>query len=86
MSEDILKLIESNPKVMFGKPVIKGTRIPVDLVLERLAHGSSHQEIIESFPNITQEHIYACLYYASLQIRNEHIYAIASWTLLPMRA
>jgi uncharacterized protein (DUF433 family) len=78
MSEDIVKLIETNPKVMFGKPVIRGTRIPVDLILERLAHGSSHQQIIESFPNITQEQIYACLHYAFLQIRNEHIYAIAS--------
>jgi uncharacterized protein (DUF433 family) len=79
MSEDLLKKhIEVNPKIMFGKPVIKGTRIPVDLILERLAYASTMEEIIESYPNISKEDIYACLYYASLQIRNENIYAIAS--------
>jgi uncharacterized protein (DUF433 family) len=77
MSEDILKLIEINPEVMFGKPVIKGTRIPVDLILERLAHRNSVEEILESYPNITREAIDACLYYATLQIRNENIYSIA---------
>jgi len=47
MSEDILKLIEANPKVMFGKPVIKGTRIPVDLVF--LRHNvSPPQKILHS--------------------------------------
>jgi uncharacterized protein (DUF433 family) len=78
MSNDILNLIEVNPKIMFGKAVIKGTRISVDLILEKLAHGNSTAEILESYPNITEQSIFACLYYASLQIRNEHIYAIAS--------
>jgi uncharacterized protein (DUF433 family) len=78
MSNDILNLIETNPKVMFGKPVIKGTRIPVDLILEKLAQGNSMSEILESYPSITEQSVFACLYYASLQIRNEHIYAIAS--------
>ena len=77
MSEDILKKIEVNPKVMFGKPVIKGTRIPVDLILERLAHRNSTDEILESYPHITREDIDACLYYATLQIRQENIYSIA---------
>jgi uncharacterized protein (DUF433 family) len=78
MSNDVLNLIEVNPKVMFGKPVIKGTRIPVDLILEKLAHGNSMEEVLESYPSITEQAVLACLYYASLQIRNEHIYAIAS--------
>ena len=78
MSENILHLIEVNPKVMFGKPVIKGTRIPVDMILEKLAHGNTEAQILESYPNITAESISACLYYATLQIRNEHIYSIAS--------
>lgn len=78
MSNNLLKLIEVNPKVMFGKPVIKGTRIPVDLILERLAFGSSIEEILESYPNITKDSVLACLWYATLQIRNENIYSIAS--------
>jgi uncharacterized protein (DUF433 family) len=78
MTEDILKWITTDPKVMFGKPVITGTRIPVDLILEKLAFGNTIEMILESYPNVSQEAIYACLYYATLQIRNEHIYSIAS--------
>ena len=78
MPDDILKWIVTDPKVMFGKPVIKGTRIPVDLILEKLAHGNTIENILESYPHINKEAIFACLYYASLQIRNEHIYGIAS--------
>lgn len=78
MSEELLKLIEVNPKVMFGKPVIKGTRIPVDIILEKLAYGNSLDEILISYPGITRDAIYACLHYASQQIRNENIYSIAS--------
>jgi len=78
MSENFLELIEVNPKIMFGKPVIKGTRIPVDIILEKLAYGNDMNEILASYPTITKEAIYACLYYASLQIRNENIYSIAS--------
>jgi uncharacterized protein (DUF433 family) len=78
MGKDLLKLIEVNPKIMFGKPVITGTRIPVDIILEKLAYGNSLEEILTSYPNITRDAIYACLLYATLQIRNENIYSIAS--------
>jgi len=56
--------IESNPKVLGGKPRIKGTRIPVSLILGYLAQGSTIEEIIEEFPDITREQILACLDYA----------------------
>ncbi|MBS1625692.1 MAG: DUF433 domain-containing protein [Bacteroidetes bacterium] len=75
---DLRQHIESNPKIMFGKPVIKGTRIPVDIILEKLAHGHDIDSILTDYPTIKREDILACLFYASLQIRNEHIYAIAS--------
>jgi uncharacterized protein (DUF433 family) len=77
MSEEFLKLIEVNPKIMFGKPVIKGTRIPFDIILEKLAYGNSIDEILASYPSITKDAIHACLLYASYQIRNENIYSIA---------
>ena len=56
--------IEVNPKVMVGKPVIKGTRIPVDAILGRLAEGWTLEEIIEDFPHITKEDVRAAIRYA----------------------
>jgi uncharacterized protein (DUF433 family) len=57
--------IESHPDIMFGKPVVKGTRIPVDIILEKLAYGNSIESIMSDYPQLTRDDIYACLYYAS---------------------
>lgn len=56
--------IESNPDVLRGKPRIKGTRIPVSLILGYLAAGQTAEEIIREFPDLTTQHIAACLDYA----------------------
>lgn len=56
--------IESSPNILRGKPRIKGTRIPVSLILGYLAQGSSIDEILEEFPDLTKEQILACLDYA----------------------
>jgi uncharacterized protein (DUF433 family) len=56
--------IESNPNVLRGKPRIKGTRIPVSLILGYLAAGYDAERIIVEFPDITREQIAACLDYA----------------------
>jgi uncharacterized protein (DUF433 family) len=56
--------IESTPGILGGKPRLKGTRIPVSLVLGYLASGSSTEEIIREYPGVTQEQIRACLDYA----------------------
>ncbi|HXG18371.1 MAG TPA: DUF433 domain-containing protein [Methylomirabilota bacterium] len=56
--------IESTATVLRGKPRIKGTRIPVSLVLGYLASGHSPEQIIAEFPDLTKEHIAACLDYA----------------------
>jgi len=56
--------IVSTPDVLRGKPRIKDTRIPVSLVLGYLASGSSHEEIVREFPDLTSEKIMACLDYA----------------------
>lgn len=74
---DIKNYISSDPKIMFGKPVIKGTRIPVDLILEKLALGESTEQLISAYPRITKESINAYLLYASLVIKNEIIYSAA---------
>lgn len=56
--------VVSTPDVLRGKPRIKGTRIPVSLVLGYLASGASHEEITREFPDVTDEKIMACLDYA----------------------
>jgi uncharacterized protein (DUF433 family) len=56
--------IMSTPDVLRGKPLIKGTRIPVSLILGYLAAGSTFEDIIKEFPDLTQEQIAACLDYA----------------------
>lgn len=70
--------IESNPKKLYGKPVIKGTRIPVDLILEKLATGDSIEDLLEAYPKISKNDIYACLIFTSDSIKNEIIYSKAS--------
>jgi len=56
--------IESSPNVLRGKPRIKGTRIPVSLILGYLASGSTPEQIIAEFPDLKRENIAACLDYA----------------------
>ena len=54
-----------DPEVLAGKPVIRGTRIAVELVLELLAAGQSEQEVLASYPGLTREDVLACLTYRS---------------------
>lgn len=57
--------VENNPKVMMGKPVIKGTRITVELILRKLSDGFSIKELLDAYPNLTEEDIQAALAYAA---------------------
>jgi uncharacterized protein (DUF433 family) len=59
------ELIEINPKVMVGKPVIKGTRITVEIVLEKLASGESVDDILRSYPHLRREEMFACINYVN---------------------
>lgn len=68
------KHIESNPDIMFGKPVIIKTRIPVEIILEKLAMGDSIQDILAAYPRITKEDVQACLFFAAESIKNEIVY------------
>lgn len=65
--------IEINPKVMVGKPVIKGTRITVETVLEQFAAGYTEDEILNAYPHLTREGIRAALAYAADALRNEDL-------------
>ncbi len=63
--------IESNHEVMLGKPVIKGTRITVELVLKKLAEGASISDLLAMYPHISDVQVRACLEYASEVISQE---------------
>jgi len=62
---DYKEYIEVNPEIRFGKPVIKGTRITVYDVLQWLASGLTHEEILNDFPQLSQNALLACLSYAA---------------------
>ena len=63
-------------RVMAGKPIIKGTRIPVAQIIKLLAHGMTPKEILEDYPQLTKEDIKAALAYVSALINNEDIFQL----------
>ena len=68
--------IVSDPEIMFGKPIIKGTREPVDLILNKLAGGKSLEQILKSYPHLTSDDIYACLCYAAEIVNSIVVYEV----------
>lgn len=66
----LLARITLNPKVMVGKPVIKGTRLTVEYVLGLLAHGATIAEILEEYEGLTREDIQACLLFATKSLES----------------
>lgn len=71
-----MKRIEINPDVMVGKPVIKGTRIPVDLIIKLLAQGMTWEEILEDYPNLKNEDIKAALEYVAQILEGEDVLSL----------
>ena len=70
--------VEINAGVMQGKPVIRGTRIPVELLLRKLAEGAMSEEILDAYPQLVPEDIRAALAYAADTIAHETILALSS--------
>jgi len=66
------------PEVLSGKPIIKGTRLAVEFVIELLANGWSHDDILRNYPGLTSEDILACLGYASDVLHSEKVYPLES--------
>lgn len=60
----LLERIESHPQVLGGKPIIRGTRIPVSLIVNFVAHGMTFREIIDEYPQLTEDDLQAALFYA----------------------
>jgi uncharacterized protein (DUF433 family) len=63
--------ITANPQILGGKPIIRGTRISVEFILELLASDVSEDEILEDYPHLTKDDIQACLKYAARSCKNE---------------
>jgi uncharacterized protein (DUF433 family) len=78
MLSDLKPLIISDPNVMMGKPVIQGTRVTVELILEKLAAGESVEQILEAHPRLTQQSIHAALGFAAEVLRADVTYPIAA--------
>lgn len=69
--------ISSDPSIMFGKMVIKGTRIPVELILEKLAARYSFEDLKQAYPRITTADVQACLLFAADNTKHEKTLAVA---------
>lgn len=66
--------IEIDPKILAGKPVIRGTRLAVEFILDLLSQGRSEQQLPSQFPGLTHEDVLACLGYASVTLKSERDY------------
>jgi uncharacterized protein (DUF433 family) len=68
--------IVADPEVLAGKPVIRGTRMAVEFVLDLLANGWSEGEVLKNYPRLTPKDIQACIGYASALLKSERVYPI----------
>ena len=73
---ELLSRIERNPEIMFGKPVIKGTRLPIELLLEKLAYGYTEEKIREEYPFLSQEDVKAAILYAARILSLEEEFSV----------
>jgi uncharacterized protein (DUF433 family) len=70
--------IEINPKIMLGKPVIRGTRIPVELIVRKLAEGADEKGLLQAYPRLAAADIQAALLYAADSLAHEEILLTAA--------
>ena len=76
----LLERIVTDPKVMVGKPVIRGTRLTVDFILGLLAHGATEDEILDEYKGLTREDLRACFLFATKSIENTDFMPLATET------
>lgn len=73
MPQALIDRIGVNPAVMLGKPVIRGTRIPVELIIRKLGEGATEADLLDAYPRLTREDIQAALMYAADTLAHETI-------------
>ena len=72
---EYIKRIVSDPDIMLGKPVIKGTRITVELILRKMAEGMTIEELLEAYPHLTKDDVLAAVSYSADVISREELIA-----------
>ena len=70
--------IVTDPGVLSGKPVVEGTRLAVEFIIELPAQGRSEAQILENYPGLAKDDITACLAYAAERLRSERVYPVAT--------
>jgi uncharacterized protein (DUF433 family) len=70
--------ISADSEVLTGKPVVKGTRLAVEFIVGRLAHGWSEEDLLQNYPGLAREDIRACLAYATERLESERVYPLAA--------
>ena len=70
----MLRRIVVDPKIMLGKPVIKGTRLPVEIIVEKVAYGASVDDLRRDYPFLKDDDVRAALLYAAKRIANEEVF------------
>ena len=78
MESKLVDRIVIDPTIMVGKPVIKGTRIPVELILKKLAQSTDIEEILKDLPRLTKEDIQAAILYAESLVEDSEIFPLNS--------
>ena len=76
MADPLLTRIEINPKVMLGKPIIRGTRITVEIILKKLAQNISIEEILNDYPHLMREDIQAAIAYAAKALSTDELFPL----------
>ena len=70
--------ITADPKVLVGKPIVRGTRLSVEFIIDLSASRWTEQQILDNYPILTHEDIEACLHYANELVKSERVYPVAS--------
>ena len=76
--EELLERIVQDPKLMVGKPVIRGTRLTVDFILNLLAHGATEREVLDEYEGLNEEDIRACFLFATKALKNTDFMPLAA--------
>lgn len=77
MKDEVSERITVDSEILVGKPIIKGTRISVELILDLLASGMSVEDILEGYPHLKKEDVLAAIEYAAKRLKNEEVYLTA---------
>jgi len=75
IEEELLRRIIVDPKIMLGKPVIKGTRLTVEIIIEKIAYGATFEDLVRDYPFLKREDISSALLYAAKRLAHEEVYA-----------